>query len=101
MIRARLARLAAANGPADVATEPVLQHQLPCCPLPSSDWLPLRTIRTGMHSPYSRAPKDTANALMNELSELDRIHLVLALQVWGGLGAGQGGLCTCNHASCM
>ena len=27
-----------------------------------------------------RAPKDTAAALMRELSELDRIHLVLALQ---------------------
>lgn len=27
-----------------------------------------------------RAPKETANALMRELTELDRIHLVLALQ---------------------
>ena len=30
--------------------------------------------------PYCRAPRETANALLKELSELDRIHLVLALQ---------------------
>ncbi|PSC69182.1 Transmembrane 65 [Micractinium conductrix] len=35
-----------------------------------------RVIATAFH----KAPKDTANALVKELTELDRIHLVLALQ---------------------